>query len=139
MTEKHTDELAEIAKGTSSRRSLLKLGAIAAPTVVSLRSAWAGQYGGAATSLAMCQIPLDQECDKDGKLRNQHSNPNKEYFAPPTKGYYYGQELIEYQTSGTLPDSIFSVEQFDAHLNYIRNLKPGDSGFTCLTSLVHKL
>lgn len=145
MTNERTDDEAAIAGGKSSRRSLLRLGAIAAPAVITLRSAWAnggyqgGVGGGVNTSLAMCRIPIDRECDKNGKTRGVNDQRGTQYFAPPAKGYYYGQELIDYRLKGTLPNGIFDRNHFDAHLKYIKNLKPGDAGFTCLTSLVHKL
>lgn len=171
MTDERKSDEMELAAGKASRRALLRLGAVAAPAVVTLRPAWAtgghhggggGGGGGATTSLAMCQIPIDKVCDKDGKSYDAYgydmssaddesmvayggsstSSKDKDKgkcYAPPPKGYYYGQELIDYQESGRLPDGIYSTKQFDAHLKYIKNLKPGQSGFTCLTSLVHKL
>lgn len=154
--------------GASSRRALLKLGAMAAPAVVTLRPAWAtgGHSGGGGggdggkVSLAMCRIPIDKDCDKDGKPRyggydgmttadassgddttaSDYSGYGRgRWYSPPPKGFYYGQELIDYETSGRLPDGVYSVEQFEAHIKYIKRLGPGESGFTCLTSLVHKL
>lgn len=172
MTDERKSDEMELAAGKASRRALLRLGAVAAPAVVTLRPAWAtgghhggggGGVGGATTSLAMCQIPIDKVCDKDGKGYDAYgydmssaddegmvayggggsssstSKDKGKCYAPPPKGYYYGQELIDYQESGRLPDGIYSTKQFDAHLKYIKNLKPGQSGFTCLTSLVHKL
>ncbi|WP_374594294.1 hypothetical protein [Sphingosinicella sp.] len=171
MTDERKSDEMELAAGKASRRALLRLGAVAAPAVVTLRPAWAtgghhggggGGGGGATTSLAMCQIPIDKVCDKDGKGYDAYgydmstaddegmvaygggsssttSKDKGKCYAPPPKGYYYGQELIDYEESGRLPDGIYSTKQFDAHLKYIKNLKPGQSGFTCLTSLVHKL
>ncbi len=174
MTDERKSDEMELAAGKASRRALLRLGAVAAPAVVTLRPAWAtgghhggggGGGGGATTSLAMCQIPIDKVCDKDGKgydaygydMSTADDEGTVEYstyggggssgggkdkgkcYAPPPKGYYYGQELIDYQELGKLPDGVYSTKQFDAHLKYIKNLKPGQSGFTCLTSLVHKL
>ncbi|MBB4632999.1 hypothetical protein [Sphingosinicella soli] len=175
MTDERKSDEMELATGKASRRALLRLGAIAAPAVVTLRPAWAsggyhggggGGGGGATTSLAMCQIPIDKVCDKDGKGydaygydmdsvddegmvayggggyddKGKDKDKGKgKCYAPPPKGYYYGQELIDYEASGKLPDGIYDKKQFDAHLKYIKNLKPGKDGFTCLTSLVHKL
>lgn len=170
MTDERKSDEMELVAGKASRRALLRLGAVAAPAVVTLRPAWAtgGHYGGgggggggATTSLAMCQIPIDKVCDKDGKGYDAYgydmdaaddegmvayggggtttSKGKTKCYAPPPKGYYYGQELIDYEQYGRLPDGVYSTKQFDAHLKYIKNLKPGQSGFTCLTSLVHKL
>ncbi|MEA3540165.1 MAG: hypothetical protein U9R73_13645 [Pseudomonadota bacterium] len=176
MTDERKSDEMELAEGKASRRALLRLGAVAAPAVVTLRPAWAtggyhggggGGGGGATTSLAMCQIPIDKVCDKDGRGYDAYGydmdsaddegmvaysgggyggggggyggGGKTKCYAPPPKGYYYGQELIDYQQSGRLPDGIYSTKQFDAHLKYIKNLKPGQNGFTCLTSLVHKL
>jgi len=173
MTDERKSDEMELAAGKASRRALLRLGAVAAPAVVTLRPAWAtgghhggggGGGGGATTSLAMCQIPIDKVCDKDGKGYDAYGydmdsaddegmvayggggygDKDKDKgkgkcYAPPPKGYYYGQELIDYQESERLPDGIYSHKQFEAHLKYIKNLKPGQEGFTCLTSLVHKL
>lgn len=170
MTDERKSDEADIASGKSSRRTLLRLGAMAAPAIVTLRPAWAtgghhgggGGGGGATTSLAMCQIPIDKVCDKDGKGYDAYGydvssadddggvsayggkgggggGGGDKCYAPPPKGYYYGQELIDYEQYGRLPDGVYSTKQFDAHLKYIKGLKPGQNGFTCLTSLVHKL
>jgi hypothetical protein len=125
---------------------LLKLGAIAAPAVVTLKPALAQ----AAVSMAMCRIPIEGDVDEKGRIvdasfaearggKPKGPTTPAETFAAPDKGYYYGQELIDYQTGGTLPDGIYDERHFEAHIKYIKSLKPGDSGFTCLTSLVHKL
>ena len=132
------DDRIETGTGASSRRTLLKLGAMAVPAVVTLKPAMAQ----AEASLAMCRIPIDREIDKDGKLLSPgytaSSMGGKRAYPPPSKGYYLGQELIDYQQTGTLPDGVYSKEQFEAHIKYIKTLRPGDDGFTCLTSIVHR-
>lgn len=168
MTDERKSDEMELAAGKASRRTLLRLGAVAAPAIVTLRPAWAsggykgGDIGnGATTSLAMCQIPIDKVCDKNGKGYDAYGydmeaaddegmvaygggssgkdQDKGKCYAPPPKGYYYGQELIDYQQYGRLPDGVYNQKQFDAHLKYIKNLKPGQAGITCLTSLVNKL
>jgi hypothetical protein len=145
MTDKAEDR-PESAAGSSSRRTLLKLGAMAAPAVITLKPAMANVQ----TSMAMCRIPVEVALDAQGRPRNAAAGAygaesleggvdGDGYFAPPPKGYYYGQELIDYKRNGTLPDGIYSQDQFEAHLSYIKNLRPGDSGFSCVASLVQQL
>ena len=129
MTEKLTDDLAGIAEGKSSRRSLLRLGAVAVPAVITLKPAMAT----AQVSLAMCRIPIECKVDKDGKEVSDKG------YAPPPNGYYYGEDLIQYGQTGKLPDGIYSQKHFEAHLKYIQRLGPGDPGKTCVTSLVNKI
>ncbi|MBA4760091.1 MAG: hypothetical protein H2052_17515, partial [Sphingosinicella sp.] len=47
MTDERKSDEMELAEGKASRRALLRLGAVAAPAVVTLRPAWAtGGYHG---------------------------------------------------------------------------------------------
>lgn len=135
--ERNTEEFGDAA-GAGTRRTLLKLGALAVPAVVTLKPAMAQ----AQASLAMCRIPIETAVDANGKPISPSSMTGKHAegaFLPPSKGYYYGQELIDYQQSGILPNDVGTEQAFEAHIKYIKSLRPGDNGFTCLTSLVHKL
>jgi hypothetical protein len=129
MTHETASQEQTNAGGASSRRKLLKLGALAAPAVVTLKPAMAQHH----VSMAMCRIPIDTYVKADGRPTDR---PGKG-FAPPPDGYYLGEDLLRYRDVGA-PAGV-DEEQFQAHLKYIRSLRPGDDGFTCLTSLIHKL
>lgn len=102
---------------------------MAVPAIVTLKPAMAQQQ----VSMALCRIPIDTYVKPNGRPT---TNP-RAGFAPPADGYYLGEDLIRYRSSGT-PVGV-DEDQFQAHLKYIKRLRPGDNGFTCLTSLVHKL
>ncbi|WBX82684.1 hypothetical protein [Sphingosinicella microcystinivorans] len=184
--ERKTDEM-ELAGGKASRRALLRLGAVAAPAVVTLRPAWAGGGhhggggGGGAVTSGTCQIPIERPiCKKDGRSFMGGSeyelasdddmfamasaeaddaslmsrggkgggkkgdgygggghDDGKKCYRPPHKGYYDSSELT-LDSSGRSPmsfDNADSYEAFDAHMSYIRDLKSGQPGFTCLASI----
>jgi hypothetical protein len=118
-------------KNETSRRSLLRLGAIGGAAIVTIRPAIAQ----AATSVLTCQIPVPdparagQFIAADGSLVPAGTAGA---FAPP--GAPLKGEDVKAALSGR---SYPGVDQStsDAYTNYIRRLQHGQSGFTCYASL----
>ncbi len=134
MTDNNKQDEIDIAAGKSTRRSLLRLGAVAVPAVVTLRPAWAkkSDHGGAMASLAMCQIPIPHNVNKKG----EPCAPD-EGFAPPRGGYYLAEELKEDGPYSPI-SRVDSKDQLKAHLKYIESLRPGDAGFSCYASIQYR-
>ena len=113
-----------------SRRTVLKMGAIAGATVVSIRPALAQTAG----SVLNCQIPVPatagQNIAGDGSL-----------VAPGTPGSFAplsrpltGEEAKAMLQTGSAPAGT-DPQAAQAYANYIRRLQQGMSGFTCYASL----
>ena len=107
---------------------MLKLGAVAASAVVSVRPALAQT----AVSVMNCQIPVPAN-------PNQYVAADGSLVPPGTQGAYpggrtfRGEEVKNALRGRSLPGT--SYEQNQAYLNYIRRLQSGQSGFTCFASL----
>lgn len=111
-----------------SRRQMLKLGAVAASAVVSVRPALAQT----AVSVMNCQIPVPAN-------PNQYVAADGSLVPPGTQGAYpggrtfRGEEVKNALRGRSLPGT--SYDQNRAYMNYIRRLQSGTSGFTCYASL----
>lgn len=121
----------DTASAAPNRRRMLMMGAVAATTVVSIRPAMA--QSAASVSNCTIRIPGNHAAGKfinpDGSL----VDPNTEgAFAPPNRTYsrdeiyraFYGQNL---------PGSDYGSSR--AYVNYMKNLRRGQSGFTCFASI----
>jgi hypothetical protein len=118
-------------QSVATRRRLLKMGAVGAVAVVSVRPALAQTAG----SALLCQINVPgpsgagQYVAADGTL-----------VAPGTPGSFYGgwtftgDEVKHAMTGGNL-SGVSDPAQSSAYMNYIRKLQAGQSGFTCYASL----
>jgi hypothetical protein len=116
--------------GGASRRSLLRLGAVAVPAVLTIKPAFAAQ-----TSVLMCEIPIDNWVDKHGKVVAAGS----EGAFPPPAQPYTGEELRHGASPHRLAyDRGMDQEAVNAHLAYIRNSvgKGKAEGLTCLASIM---
>ncbi|MEO0501052.1 MAG: hypothetical protein AAF205_10915 [Pseudomonadota bacterium] len=148
----------------SSRRRVLKLGAVAVPAVATLTPSMAmAQGGGAAVSLLNCTIPIPAKVGKDGipvpehKLSEIFVKNGKEYYRNDNNkrirvfngpvgntavhgAGYTGQQIKDSADRGWSPpyDANVSRKQFQAHLKYIQKVRSGSvpgAGLTCLVSL----
>jgi hypothetical protein len=103
----------------ASRRRLLKLGAIAAPAVITLASGPAA----AAASVTNCHVIVPQYLKLDQATGRYVAGDALDFVAQDTDGIVRGSELA---TPGAVPDS---------YVQYISNLSPGQ-GRSCLSSVL---
>ncbi|MGB7404861.1 MAG: hypothetical protein WA906_04165 [Pacificimonas sp.] len=143
-----------------SRRSVLKLGALAIPAVATLSPSMAmAQTGGAAVSMMACTVPMPDMVDAQGrpipqnkrhKIRSKNGvqfykdGKNRvQVFNGPPSGSYSGQELKDALDSGlSVPPAQVDPDQFDAHVRYLTKVRQGEiqgAGMTCLVSLTNSL
>ncbi len=114
-----------------ARRRALRLGAVGATAIVTIRPALAQT----AASIINCQISVPDSAQAgnyvaaDGSLVPAGTAGS---FAPPARAFT-GQEVKDALSSGNLPGAAYDESQ--AYLNYIRRLQMGQSGFTCYASL----
>ena len=132
-TTENRDEPASTERASASRRNLLKLGAIAAPAIVTLKPglAWAN-------SAPNCFIPVTEPCDQQGNKIDSQTNiaamqSNTQIVAPPqySRGYNGHDTVPGYTAEQVLNGDV----EHPAHLEYIKKLQRGDQGFTCLASI----
>lgn len=107
--------------GASSRRAVLRLGALAVPAVVTLKPAYA-----AVTSVMTCQIPITKWVDAQGNVKAANSSGA---FAPPSQPYT-GEQILKLQK----PSNV-SRNAFNAHVEHIKKMQRGTAGFTCWASI----
>ena len=114
-----------------TRRRVLKLGAVGATAVLSIRPALAQTAG----SVLNCQIPVPDPSRAGGYIA-----ADGKVVAPATPGAFApasrpftGEEVRRALKGGTLPGTDY--ERSRAYMNYIRRLQRGTSGFTCFASL----
>lgn len=114
------------------RRRALKLGAVGAVTIVSIRPAMAQAYG----SVLTCEIPVPDPrrtggyIDKDGKVV---PSGTKGAFAPPSRPLKGEDVRRALSSGGNLPGVDYNRSR--AYLKYVQNLRSGSTGFTCFASL----
>ncbi len=123
----HPDADAAIA----ARRQILKLGAIGAAAIVTVRPAMAQ----AAVSVLNCQIPVPDPANAHSYVAADGSLvPAGTPGAFPGAGRSFtGEEVKAALSGGNLPGTPYDTSQ--AYMNYIRNLRGGQSGFTCFASI----
>lgn len=114
--------------GVASRRTVLRLGAIAIPAVVTLKPAYA-----AVTSVMTCQIPMTNWVDSQGNIKAANSSGA---FPPPSRAYQ-GEEILKLQRPNiTMTNNQNLTQQaFNAHVEYIKKMQRGTAGFTCWASI----
>jgi hypothetical protein len=124
-----SEELTDAAKaGVASRRTVLRLGAIAVPAVVTLKPAYA-----AVTSVMTCQIPMTNWVDSQGNIKAANANGA---FPPPSRAYK-GEEILRNQRPNIKMTNNQNLTQqaFNAHVEYIKKMQRGTAGFTCWASI----
>ena len=123
----HGDETA----AAPARRAVLRMGALGAAAVVTIRPAIAQ----AATSVLTCQIPVPDAARvgsyiaADGSVVPAGTAGAFPGAGTPVKGEDVKRALV----GGTFPGA--DPSQSQAWTNYIRRLQHGQSGFTCYASL----
>lgn len=114
------------------RRRALRLGAVGAVAVVSIRPAMAQAYG----SVITCDIPVPDPgraggfIDREGKVVPAGT---KGAFAPPSRPLKGEDVRRALSGGGSLPG--VEYERSRAYLKYVQNLRSGTTGFTCFASL----
>jgi len=113
------------------RRSVLRLGALGASAVLTIRPALAQ----AATSVITCQIQVPDPGRAGSWIAADGST-----VAPQTAGAFpapaaplKGQDVKNALAGRSLPGADPQASQ--AYMNYVRRLQHGQSGFTCYASL----
>ncbi len=115
----------------SGRRRFLKIGAVSAVAIISIKPAVAQAAG----SILNCEIPVPgphgsgSYIASDGQLVSRDT-PGA---FPPSYRNFTGEEVRRAMNGRTLPGT--SYDQSQAYVNYIRRLQAGQSGFTCYASL----
>ena len=115
-----------------TRRRALRIGAVGAVAVVSIRPAMAQAYG----SVLTCEIPVPDRSraggyiDKAGKVVPSGTRGS---FAPPGRPLKGEDVRRALATGGNLPG--VDYERSRAYLKYVQNLRSGTTGFTCFASL----
>lgn len=112
----------------ATRRQALRIGAVGAAAVVSIRPALAQATG----SILNCEIPIG---NAGGAIAPDGSVvPADTPGAFPASGTFKGEDVKSALRSGrSLPGADPQASQ--AYTNYIRRLQQGQSGFTCFASL----
>jgi hypothetical protein len=117
--------------GSTGRRGVLMLGAVAASSVVTIRPALAST----AASVLNCRIPIP-----DPPNGGKYVSAEGRLVAPGTQGAFAppprpvtGDEARR-MIGGMSPPG-FDPGARQAYVNYIRRLQHGTSGFTCYASL----
>lgn len=115
--------------GATSRRTLLRLGAIAVPAVVTLKPAFAQTN----TSIMTCEIPVNQWVDDQGDIK---AAGTEGAYAPPSRPYTGEEIRNEDQPSITTTDGKeLTSDAFNAHIRYMNKMQRGTPGFTCFASI----
>ena len=117
--------------GATTRRRVLRLGAVTAGAVVSIRPALAQTAG----SVLACEIPVPDTARAGSYIAADGATVaagTPGAFAPPGRALK-GEDVRRALNGGTLPGA--SPEASQAYVNYIRRLQRGQGGFTCFASL----
>jgi hypothetical protein len=118
-------------ESATTRRGLLRLGAVGATAIVTIRPALAQT----ATSVLNCSIPVPDAAGRgkniaaDGSLVRAGTAGS---FAPPARPLK-GEDVKAALRGRSLPGT--DPQASRAYTNYIRRLQHGQSGFTCYASL----
>ena len=144
MTEQ--TEQPAIEAGVATRRGLLRLGAIAIPAVATMSPAFAQSQ--TKVSLLTCSIPVPDTANvskwikSDGTLVASKTTGS---FPPPASAYT-GESILtltrptNMRYYGNVKDlqnnTYVSSNAFNAHVEYIKRLTRGTSGFSCFASVV---
>ncbi|AYJ87361.1 hypothetical protein D3Y57_17280 [Sphingomonas paeninsulae] len=115
----------------ATRRAVLRLGAVGATAIVTIRPALAQS----AASVLNCEIPVPDSAGRgkyvaaDGSLVRAGTAGS---FAPPARPLK-GEDVKAALGGRSLPG--VDPQASRAYTNYIRRLQHGQSGFTCYASL----
>lgn len=121
----------DIDSKAETRRAVLRLGAVGASAIVTIRPALAQS----AASVLNCEIPVPDAARRgqfvaaDGSLVRAGTAGA---FAPPGRPLK-AQDVKAAMRGRSLPGT--DPEASRAYTNYIRRLQHGQSGFTCFASL----
>ncbi len=117
--------------GQATRRRVLRMGALTAGAVVSIRPALAQTAG----SVLTCEIPVPDTARAGSYIAADGATVaagTPGAFAPPGAPLK-GEDVKRALNGVTLPGA--SPEASQAYVNYVRRLQRGQGGFTCFASL----
>ena len=124
----------DLESGVSTRRAMLRLGAIAVPAIVTMKPAYATN-----TSVMKCQIPVPNSANSGKWIKSDGtlvaSGTSNSYPGPSRA--YTGQEILtNTKPSITMTNGqSLSTNAWNAHVEYIKKLTRGTQGFTCFASV----
>lgn len=115
-----------------TRRSMLRIGALGAAAVVTVRPGIAQ----AATSALTCSIPVPQSNQANKWIKNNGNvvNPNTASSYPPPSAPLAGEDVKNSLKYGTNYPG-YNSQKTSAYNNYIKKLTMGKQGYTCYASL----
>ena len=117
--------------GRTTRRTLPRLGALAAPAGVTLKPA----FSQAPASVLTSELPVTTWVDENGDPVMSDADGA---IAPPNRPYI-GEEIRtrDMPSDITLIDSSpFDQRAFDAHIRYLENHAQAGQGLTCMASIM---
>lgn len=126
-----SDTPEQLSSSGEARRAALRLGAVGAATMITIRPALAQTMA----SVSKCQIPVPDPARAgnyiaaDGTLVPPGTAGS---FAPAGRAFT-GEEVKRALGGGSLPGTAYNQSQ--AYMAYIRRLQIGQSGFTCFASI----
>lgn len=115
-----------------TRRAMLRIGALGAAAVVTVRPGIAQ----AATSALTCQIPVPQSTQSGKWIKNNGDvvNANTANSYPPPTQPLKGEDVKNSLKYGTSYPG-YNSQKTDAYNKYIKKLTMGKQGYTCYVSL----
>ncbi len=127
-----SDQNDDIRADGASRRRVLRLGAIGAAGVVSIRPALASTVG----SVLNCEIPVPDAGNSGKYIKSDGSlvAAGTSGAYPPARRPLKGEDVRHALSSGG-PLVGYDYSRSQAYMKYVRNLQRGQSGFTCYASL----
>lgn len=115
-----------------TRRAMLRIGALSAAAVVTVRPGMAQ----AATSALTCSIPVPQSSQAGKWIKNNGDvvKPNTANSYPPPSQPLAGEDVKNSLKYGTNYPG-YNANKTDAYNDYIKKLTMGKQGYTCYASL----
>lgn len=123
---------AEKATDIPTRRAMLRIGALGAAAVVTVKPGMAQ----AASSALTCSIPVPQTSQPNKWIRNNGNvvNPNTANSYPPPSAPLPGEQVKNSLKYGTTYPG-YNAQKTSAYNEYIKKLTIGKQGYTCYASL----
>ncbi len=131
MTDETRSDRPDEGEGVATRRRVLKLGAVGAGAIVSIRPALAQTAG----SVMNCQIAVPDTGRAGSYIAANGTlvpSGTQGAFAPSPRPFK-AEEIKRALNGAQLPGTTWESNR--AYVNYIRRLQRGQGGFTCFASL----
>lgn len=144
MSEKQNNGPQSVSPELASRRHLLKLGAMAAPAVITLAPASAR----AAVSTLHCFVPVEQAVNEQGQpctgsqsgpgnsgfgeASDQQGQQEEICYGPPPSGGFTAQQI---QNGFGIDGISDDINAYKAYNNYLKSLRSPMPGASCMVSI----